>query len=756
MHSLLSHRWAEIAFGLIGLLLSRTPSTATSSSSLQSAVSRSTRSSVKHLQQNHILYDDETETETSPPMIQTIAQEAAADAKKKYEDLFNDYTEAGCLESWRPFPTIDAIAIPMTSKIILGKADGNGMVCMCGMLYDLAVTSAKLLRFLVTGDVSVSDSDSSSDGDDIDRDSGIAGGPPNFDSDPPSHPTAITPLDAWVMAKTSHRQDVIPCVDGRAAGYPCNKVDLVAKLSPQDFEIPSTGEAVTKCSDVWGWTYHSPDGGGNHREFVVWGVLEGHFFFEVTGIGVQGSSTNPKLLGFLPSTTGKKSLWHDVKMIGDFAYLGAEIGDHGMQIFDMTRLLTIDNCENDRYCRVLEWDGVYTGTSRFPLSNTHNVVVNNDNDNDASSNNRDYAYMVGGGNGCGGGLHIVDVTNPFQPTFVACFGDAGYVHDAQCVNYKGPDTNYNNENSPSVTEICVCFAESKVAIVDVTDKSNIRILSETVYNSVGYVHQGWLSSDHRYVVFGDETDEAARSVERTRTLVFNIDSLESPGVVQEFLGSTKAIDHNQYVAKIDKSTRKIDFDKNSKYLRSQKKNDESTHVDMIYQSNYEAGLGLMQVMDYESVHLKEVAYFDTFPGSDLPTFNGAWSVFPYFPSGLVAISSIAEGLFLVRPDLDAALDISSSPMPSALPTPLPTRSPSTSRPTPSRSGISVNLRCKDADLAFNNIPRKNCDWVGEKQTRKRCRAVWNGKKIKRICKETCGRAGIGRCKKYFKAQDLMR
>lgn len=109
-------------------------------------------------------------------MIQTIAQEAAADAKKKYEDLFNDYTEAGCLESWRPFPTIDAIAIPMTSKIILGKADGNGMVCMCGMLYDLAVTSAKLLRFLVTGDVSVSDSDSSSDGDDIDRDSGIAGG----------------------------------------------------------------------------------------------------------------------------------------------------------------------------------------------------------------------------------------------------------------------------------------------------------------------------------------------------------------------------------------------------------------------------------------------------------------------------------------------------------------------------------------------------------------------------------------------------
>ena len=33
---------------------------------------------------------------------------------------------------------------------------------------------------------------------------------------------------------------------------------------------------------------------------------------------------------------------------------------------------------------------------------------------------------------------------------------------------------------------------------------------------------------------------------------------------------------------------------------------------------------------------------------DSSDFAGAWSVYPYFRSGLVAVSSIEEGLFLVK------------------------------------------------------------------------------------------------------------
>jgi Zn/Cd-binding protein ZinT len=43
-----------------------------------------------------------------------------------------------------------------------------------------------------------------------------------------------------------------------------------------------------------------------------------------------------------------------------------------------------------------------------------------------------------------------------------------------------------------------------------------------------------------------------------------------------------------------------------------------------------------------------VGRFDTYPDDDSSDFAGAWSVYPYFKSGLLAVSSIEEGLFLVK------------------------------------------------------------------------------------------------------------
>jgi len=42
-----------------------------------------------------------------------------------------------------------------------------------------------------------------------------------------------------------------------------------------------------------------------------------------------------------------------------------------------------------------------------------------------------------------------------------------------------------------------------------------------------------------------------------------------------------------------------------------------------------------------------VGYFDLYPQSDSPQFNGTWSNYPFFPSGVVAVSHIEEGLFLL-------------------------------------------------------------------------------------------------------------
>jgi len=247
---------------------------------------------------------------------------------------------------------------------------------------------------------------------------------------------------------------------------------------------------------------------------------------------------------------------------------------------------------------------------------------------------------------CSGGLHIVDVSNPFEPQFIGCYSDDGYTHDAQCIVYNGPDTRYVDK------EICVCFNADTVTIVDVSDKSNIIQLSRTVYEKTGYTHQGWVSpSNQKYVVFGDETDEKNLGGP-TRTLVLNIEDLRAPTNFREFFGTTRAIDHNLYI----------------RNAKQQGYGDQFLSSDLIYQSNYQAGLRILQVIDidtdYDQVNnIQQVGYFDTFPGSDDTKMEGAWSVYPFFKSNLVAISSVEGGLFLVKPNLEGVLFTTAPPPP---------------------------------------------------------------------------------------------
>jgi choice-of-anchor B domain-containing protein len=65
-----------------------------------------------------------------------------------------------------------------------------------------------------------------------------------------------------------------------------------------------------------------------------------------------------------------------------------------------------------------------------------------------------------------------------------------------------------------------------------------------------------------------------------------------------------------------------------------------------YQSNYAAGLQVLDITDPRNP--KEAAYFDTYPDNDNTGFVGTWSNYPYFESGLIAVSNISEGLFIVR------------------------------------------------------------------------------------------------------------
>ena len=269
-----------------------------------------------------------------------------------------------------------------------------------------------------------------------------------------------------------------------------------------------------------------------------------------------------------------------------------------MQVFDLTQL------------RGLSGPPVtFSETAHYKKNaSAHNIVINEDSG---------FAYIVGasGKNSCSGGLHMVDISNPTSPTFEGCFSSDGYTHDAQCVNYSGPDAAHVGK------EICLNSNEDTITIVDVTNKSNPVQLSSTAYSGSAYTHQGWLTEDQVHFLLDDELDEQ-NSGHNTRTRVFDVSDIDAPSLVGSYDSDNSAIDHNQYV--------KGNFS---------------------YQANYRSGLRILDISGVATASLNEVAFFDIYPADDAAQFNAAWSNYPYFDSGIVIVSGIEQGLYILRPNL---------------------------------------------------------------------------------------------------------
>ena len=178
--------------------------------------------------------------------------------------------------------------------------------------------------------------------------------------------------------------------------------------------------------------------------------------------------------------------------------------------------------------------------------------------------------------------------------------------------YRGPDVEHQER------EICFGANETAISISDVTDKQNPTPISTGSYPNFGYVHQGWLSEDHRYFYQNDELDELREEVNRTRTLVWDVSDLDDPILVKEYYGEASSTDHNLYV-----------------------------RGNLMYQTNNASGLRIIDISDPENP--VEVGFFDTTPyGYNVAGFNGTWSSYPFFESGMIVVTSRREGLFIVK------------------------------------------------------------------------------------------------------------
>ena len=377
--------------------------------------------------------------------------------------------------------------------------------------------------------------------------------------------------------------DDAPCTEGQSAGFECDNVDVIAFLPIKDL----SGGRGAMINDIWGWT--DPETG---HEIAIVGRSDGTAFVDLT------DPHNPVMLGDLPKTPGSRSaVWRDMKVHDDHVYIVADGAEqHGVQVFDLTRLRDVAD-ESVTF----EPDFLYEG-----IASAHNIVINE---------NEGFAYVVGssgGGETCGGGLHMLDLSEPKQPVFAGCFADAGtgrsgtgYSHDAQCVTYHGPDEDYRGH------QICIGSNENSLSIADVTDKDNPVAVAMSDYPSVAYAHQGWLTEDHRFFYMNDEGDEGSGEVEGTRTLIWDVEDLDDPILAAQYIAETPDTDHNLYI-----------------------------RGNLMYQSNYGAGLRILDITNRTDP--VEIASFSISPT------GSSWSNYPYFESGVVVVTSMGDGLFIVR------------------------------------------------------------------------------------------------------------
>ena len=197
-------------------------------------------------------------------------------------------------------------------------------------------------------------------------------------------------------------------------------------------------------NDIWG--YVDPIG----NEYALLGVRSGIAIIDLS------DPANPVEVAFIP---GPQSTWRDIKVHGQYAYTVTEQtgSGQGLQIIDLSDLPN---------------SASLVTTINTLFDKAHNIFIDDG-----------FAYVIGTEGE--GGMHILDLSNPVNPTETAYYTASGYIHDV----YVWDDT------------VVVCTGNT-FELVDVSNKNIPQLISASP-SSPGYPHSGWMTEDKRYF-FGTE------------------------------------------------------------------------------------------------------------------------------------------------------------------------------------------------------------------------------------------------------------
>jgi choice-of-anchor B domain-containing protein len=385
-----------------------------------------------------------------------------------------------------------------------------------------------------------------------------------------------------------------PCVAGLAAGsFPCHSVDLQSYVA-----LETLRPGAQSGSNLWGFQ-DLEDG----REYVVVGISNGTSVVEVT------DPAHPRVVG---SIEGPESPWREIKVYQirgkegagrrAWAYVVSEAPTAGLQILDLSALP----------------DSIsLAGTFRaFDTSHTVTLANVDPSTGTAAPEGPEPVLYVQGARQPTVGVFALDISNPVEPAVLGQY-TLSYGHDTWTGRISG-DRTAACLPGHDPCDLVVVWTGGDIRVLDWTEKAAPSVIARVRYPELGYAHSGWISSDGNFLFSMDELDEK-QTGRNSRVRVFDVRDWRHPLPAGQWDGSTPAIEHNGY-----------------------------TVGDRYILSHYERGLTVLDV-SHPLAPIEE-GFFDTFPASDTANYHGSWGVYPYLPSGTIALSNIdgAAGLFLVK------------------------------------------------------------------------------------------------------------
>ena len=216
-----------------------------------------------------------------------------------------------------------------------------------------------------------------------------------------------------------------------------------------------------------------------------------------------------------------------------------------------------------------------------------------------------FCYVVGG-DGIGG-MSILDLANPVNPVRTAYYTASGYIHDIYIWND---------------TVVASCGSSQEYHLINVTNKSNPQFISASNPLPGIYAHSGWMTEDKRYFYATEEFN--------VRDLtVWDLQDRNTWDLIIPNWGlANNSIIHNLYIV--------------GNYA----------HV-----SYYTSGYLVLDISDPTDPQI--AGQYDTYPANNSGNYNGAWGVYPFFPSGLTVISDMSTGLYVLRFDGAVPVELTS-------------------------------------------------------------------------------------------------